>query len=60
MSRKDYIRISATICMSQISDKARRTIALDMCNALKGTNQRYDSARFYRACIPVKTKRVKG
>ena len=58
MTRKDYKRIAYAISTLPLKARSkkqlnemRQAIALHMANALKGTNPRYDSSRFYRACL---------
>ena len=54
MSRKDYIKIADAIydCFGHADGPySREQIALCITNALKGTNQRYDSDSFYNACM---------
>ena len=53
MTRKDFIKIAATIAAMPI-DSATRAIIVDaMAVTLASTNERFDRARFTQACHPV-------
>lgn len=65
MSRKDYNKIADAIhdCFGQADGPySREQFILCLSNALKGTNPRYNSARFYNACLHGRRrkKRVKS
>lgn len=60
MSRKHYKLIAnaiATLPLDQFTKSTKKQqyiaakIAQHISNSLRGTNPRYDSARFYRACL---------
>jgi hypothetical protein len=50
MNRGDYETLAAAIADSDVDDRARRTLAFDLADALTGTNQRFDPVRWLRQC----------
>ncbi|MFE9813348.1 hypothetical protein [Streptomyces sp. NPDC005548] len=50
MNRGDYETLAAAIADSDVDDQARRILALDLADALTGTNQRFDPVRWLRQC----------
>ncbi|MFE2536482.1 hypothetical protein [Streptomyces sp. NPDC059371] len=50
MNRGDYETLAAAIADSAVDDQARRILALDLADALTGTNQRFDPVRWLRQC----------
>lgn len=54
MNRGDYETLAAAVADSDVDDRARRILALNLADALTGTNQRFDPIRWLRQCgIPV-------
>lgn len=52
MSRKDYIKLADAIYHAYADwPEVHADVASVITNALKGTNERYDSGRFYYACM---------
>lgn len=60
MSRKHYKRIAEAVATLQLGGATKSVkkqeyikaiVAQQLANALRGTNPRFDSARFYRACV---------
>lgn len=49
MTRKDFVLIAQVIKYARVSAADRKTIAEDFSRALKGTNERFDSGRFFDA-----------
>ncbi|MFF1810751.1 hypothetical protein ACFVXW_16750 [Streptomyces sp. NPDC058251] len=50
MNRGDYETLAAAIADSDADTGARRILALDLADALTGTNQRFDPVRWLRQC----------
>lgn len=50
MNRGDFETLAAAITDSDVDADARRVLALNLADALTGTNQRFDPVRWLRQC----------
>lgn len=51
MTRKDYELIAGNVRSWDLPRDYKRAFAYDLADALRGTNPRFDKARFIKACI---------